>query len=175
MLAKMGAILGLKAHEPRTEALHILRELITARRALMKDKVAAKTRLQTTRQTLLKNQINARLKQIKIQIQQVDAAITEKVAQDEALSNKLDILTLKCRNWGRSKESRLQVSPASHRCRGSRVNGKARNASRADEHFYGGPSTCPLWSQRGTIPVSRQNTISSFAQENLGKSPLQRS
>jgi hypothetical protein len=27
----------------------------------------------------------------------------------------------------------------------------------------------------GTIPVSRQNTISSFAQENLGKSPLQRS
>lgn len=93
MLAKMGAILGLKAHEPKTEALHILRELITARRALMKDKVAAKTRLQTTRQTLLKNQINARLKQIKIQIQQVDAAITEKVAQDEALSNKLDILT----------------------------------------------------------------------------------
>src|ERR1700730_3930522 len=38
-----------------------------------------------------------------------------------------------------------------------------------------GPSTCPLWSQRDTIPVSRQNTISSFAQENLGKSPLQRS
>ena len=92
-VAKMGTILGLKAHEPKTEALHILRELITARRALMKDKVAAKTRLQTTRQTLLKNQINARLKQIKIQIQQVDAAITEKVAQDEALSNKLDILT----------------------------------------------------------------------------------
>src|SRR4029077_17811888 len=84
MLAKMGAILGPTAHEPKTEALHILRELITARRALMKDKVAAKTRLQTTRQTLLKNQINARL---------TDAAITEKVAQDEALSNKLDILT----------------------------------------------------------------------------------
>jgi transposase len=41
---------------------------------------------------LLKNQITARLKQIKIQIQQVDAAITENVAQDEALSN-IDILT----------------------------------------------------------------------------------
>ena len=92
MLAKMGAILGLKAHEPKTEALHILRELITARRALMKDKVAAKTRLQTTRQTLLKNQINARLNQIKIQIRQIDAAIAEKVAQDETLSNKLAIL-----------------------------------------------------------------------------------
>jgi transposase len=88
----MGAILGLKADEPKTEALHILRELITARRALMKDNVAAKARLQITRQTLLKNQINARLNQIKIQIRQVDAAIAEKVAQDEALSNKLAIL-----------------------------------------------------------------------------------
>ena len=65
---------------------------MTARRALMKDKVAAKARLQTTRQTLLRNQINARLKQIEIQIRQVDAAIAEKVALDEALSNKLDIL-----------------------------------------------------------------------------------
>jgi transposase len=54
MLAKMGAVLELKGHKPRSEALLILRELITARRALMKDKVAAKTRLQTTTQTLLK-------------------------------------------------------------------------------------------------------------------------
>lgn len=92
MLAKMGAILGLKADQPKSEFLHILRELITARRALMKDKVAAKTRLQTTRHTLLKNQIKARLKQIEIQIRQVDAAIAEKVALDEALSKKLAIL-----------------------------------------------------------------------------------
>ena len=92
MLAKMGSVLGLKAHKPKSEALHILRELITARRALMKDKVAAKTRLQTTRQTLLKNQINARLKQIAMHIQQVDAAIAEKFALDEALSHKLAIL-----------------------------------------------------------------------------------
>ena len=55
-------------------------------------KGVAKTRLQTTRQTLLKNQINARPNQIKIQIRQVDAAVAEKVAQDEALSNKLAIL-----------------------------------------------------------------------------------
>lgn len=92
MLAKMGAVLELKGHKPKSETLHILRELITARRALMKDKVAAKTRLQTTTQTLLKNQIKARLKQIEIQIRQVDAAITEKIAQDEALSHKLAIL-----------------------------------------------------------------------------------
>jgi transposase len=92
MLAKMGAVLGLKANQPKSEVLHILRELMTARRALMKDKVAAKARLQTTRQTLLRNQINARLKQIEIQIRQVDVAIAEKVALDKALSNKLAIL-----------------------------------------------------------------------------------
>jgi transposase len=92
MLAKMGAVLSLKADQPKSEVLHILRELMTARRALMKDKVAAKARLQTTRQTLLRNQINARLKQIEIQIRQVDVAIAKKVALDKALSNKLAIL-----------------------------------------------------------------------------------
>ena len=76
----MGAVLELKGHKPRSEALLILSELITARRALMKGKVAAKTRLQTTTQTLLKNQINARLKQIDIQIRQVDVTtIAQKV------------------------------------------------------------------------------------------------
>jgi len=45
MLAKMGAILGLKADQPKSEVLYLLRELLTARRALMKDKVAAKARL----------------------------------------------------------------------------------------------------------------------------------
>ena len=54
--------------------------------------VAAKARLQTTTQTLLKNQIKARVKQIEIQIRQVDAAIAKKVELDEALSNKLAIL-----------------------------------------------------------------------------------
>ena len=79
MLAKMGAVLGLKADQPKSEDFHILRELMTARRALMKDKVAAKTRLQTTMQMLLKNQINARLKQIEMQIRQVDAAMPKKL------------------------------------------------------------------------------------------------
>ena len=35
MLAKMGAVLGLKANQPKSEVLHILRELMTARRDRM--------------------------------------------------------------------------------------------------------------------------------------------
>ena len=92
MLAKMGAILSLKADQPKSEILYVLRELLTAHRALMKDKVAAKSRLQITRLPLLKTQFKARLRQIEIQSQQLDAAISEKVEQDEALSNKLAIL-----------------------------------------------------------------------------------
>jgi len=92
MLAKMGAVLELGRYEPKSESLYELRELMTARRALIKDKVAAKTRLQTTRQPLLKHQINARLRQIEAQIKQIDATVAEKVAQDEALSHKLAIL-----------------------------------------------------------------------------------
>jgi hypothetical protein len=39
----------------------------------MKDKVAAKTRLQTTTQDLLRRQISVRLRQIEVQIAQIDA------------------------------------------------------------------------------------------------------
>jgi len=92
MLAKMGAVLGLEQHEPASEDLNELRELLTARRALMKDKVAAKTRLQTTRQTLLQHQIGARLRQIEVQIKEIDEAVAERVMKDELLSKRLAIL-----------------------------------------------------------------------------------
>jgi transposase len=92
MLAKMGAVLHLEAREPRSETLQCLRELIAARRALIKDRAAAKTRLQTTTQPLLKRQLLSRLKQIQTQVQQIEAAIAGRIAEDEALAGKLDIL-----------------------------------------------------------------------------------
>ena len=42
MLAKMGSILDLPTQEPKSENINILRELLTARRALTKDNAAAK-------------------------------------------------------------------------------------------------------------------------------------
>jgi transposase len=92
MLARMGAVLELEKDEPKSENLHDLRELMTARRALMKDKVASKTRLQNTTHSLLKSQINDRLKQIDVQIQQLDKAIGVMIADDQMLSRKLAIL-----------------------------------------------------------------------------------
>jgi transposase len=92
MLARMGAVLELEAQKPRSENLHELKELMTARRALIKDQTAARTRLATTTLSLIKRQINARLLQITEQVQQIDAAMTSKLAHDEAMSQQLAIL-----------------------------------------------------------------------------------
>ena len=92
LLAKMGAVLELEAQQPKSENLHELKELIGARRALIKDQTAARARLATTTQSLIKRQINARLLQITEQVQQIDAAMTDKVACDEAMSRQLAIL-----------------------------------------------------------------------------------
>ena len=92
MLARMGAMLGLQRQEPASDTIVDLREFLAARRALMNDKVAAKTRLQTTTQDLLKRQINVRLKQIEVQISQIDETMSKMVMQDETLSQKLAIL-----------------------------------------------------------------------------------
>ena len=48
--------------------------------------------MKTTTQPLLKRQLNGRLKQIQTQVQQIDAVIAGTIAQDEVLSDKLDIL-----------------------------------------------------------------------------------
>lgn len=92
MLAKMGAVLDLPAQEPKSENINILRELLTARRALTKDNAAAKTRSQTTIHTVLKSQIQARKKQIDSQIKQIDKIISEMISLDETLSRKFAIL-----------------------------------------------------------------------------------
>ena len=92
MLAKMGAVLVLEAQKPKSENLHELKELMTARRALIKDQTAARARLATATQSLIKRQINARLLQITEQVQQIDAAMTNKLAHDEAMSQQLAIL-----------------------------------------------------------------------------------
>ena len=92
MLAKMGAVLDLEAQKPKSENLHELKDLIGARRALIKDQTAARTRLATATQPLIKRQLIARLTQIAAQVQQIDAAMADKVAQDEAMSQKLVIL-----------------------------------------------------------------------------------
>lgn len=71
MLARMGALLALKADFPKSEALHDLKQLATARQALIKDRTAAKAWLATTTHKRLARQINRCLKQIEHDLGQV--------------------------------------------------------------------------------------------------------
>lgn len=57
MLAKRESLLEMKPGQPKSEILHDLKEMLTARRALIKDRTAAEVRLATTKQLLLKQQI----------------------------------------------------------------------------------------------------------------------
>lgn len=93
MLAKMGALLELKADQPKDETLHDLKQLATARLALIKDRTAAKARLAATTYKLLAVQIKRRLTQIERDLSQVTEAINAIVAADEDLAARAEILT----------------------------------------------------------------------------------
>jgi len=56
MLARMGSLLDLKVDKPKSETLHNLKGMETARQALIKDRTAARARLATAAHPLLKKQ-----------------------------------------------------------------------------------------------------------------------
>ncbi len=93
VLARMGSLLDLEAEKPRAQSANDLKDLATARQALIKDRTAAKARAQTASVPLLKAQFSKRLKQIERDLAQVDAAILSVIAQDERLSESAEILT----------------------------------------------------------------------------------
>ncbi len=92
MLARMGAVLELEGQDAPSQNQFELRELMATRRALIKDRTAARTRLCAATLPLVKRQLTARIKQIGTQLAQIDAAMASKVTQDEAMSRKLAIL-----------------------------------------------------------------------------------
>jgi transposase len=92
ILARMGAILDLEGRPAKTETLHDLRELGVARQALVKDRIAATNREQIAVNPVIKRQLRARLKQIAIQLKEIDAAIATLVDTDPGLSRRRDVL-----------------------------------------------------------------------------------
>lgn len=92
MLARMGGALQLKPTQTHTEALADLRELLVFRRGLIKDRTAAKTRLKTTRQAMLRRLLTQRLGQIERHLARVDAAMQTVVCSDPSLAERLEIL-----------------------------------------------------------------------------------
>lgn len=92
VLARMGAVLQLKSQSPKSESMSILKDLTNARRGLIKDRVAVKTRMQTTMQTLIKRQLNERLAQVERHLKQLDGTIKEAISANAQLVERLNIL-----------------------------------------------------------------------------------
>jgi len=92
MLARMGSLLELQADKPKSEMLHNLKAMATARQALIKDRTAARARLATATYPLLRKQATLRLRQVERDIAQIDAAIETTISADKALSEKAEIL-----------------------------------------------------------------------------------
>ena len=92
MLAKMGSLLELKADQPKSKTLHDLKQLATARQALIKDRTAAKARLSATTLSLLSRQIKRRLKHVERDLSEVAEMIDGIVEADNELRARADIL-----------------------------------------------------------------------------------
>ena len=92
ILARMGAVLDLEGRPAKTETLHDLRELGVARQALVKDRIAATNREQIAVNPVIKRQLRARLKQIGIQLKEIDAAIATLVDTDPGLARRREVL-----------------------------------------------------------------------------------
>ena len=92
MLTRMGAVLSLEARPVPSAIINDLRDLRTARNALIKDQVAAQTRAKAITLPLLKRHNAARLKQIEAQREAVDAEINALIQGDPDLAQRFAIL-----------------------------------------------------------------------------------
>lgn len=92
MLARLGNALQPPQTPPPDERLCDLKDLHLARRALVKDRTAARNRQKIVRLPLIKRQLAQRLNQIETQIEAIDAAIDQQIRHDPVLQRRADIL-----------------------------------------------------------------------------------
>ena len=92
MLARFGALDELQARPIVSQTISDMKELLVARRALVKDRVAATNRNHTHRAPLLKRLTEQRLRQVERQVAAIDAAQRALCLADPDLKARLDIL-----------------------------------------------------------------------------------
>jgi transposase len=92
LLARFAALLEPPVRPVVSATLDTMKELHIARRALVKDRIAALNRESTRRSALLKRQARERLRQIDRQIAAIDVALRVELSTDPALEARFDIL-----------------------------------------------------------------------------------
>lgn len=93
VLARMGPALELPARPVAGDDRAALRELLRARRSLIRDRTAVKNRAKGLTLSLLKRQNAALLRRIEADLAAVDEAIRAGIAKDPALVRRFQILT----------------------------------------------------------------------------------
>ena len=93
MLAKFGQLMQPKQTINKTQTIDELEQLMAARRALLKDRTAAKNRQYILRSILLKRQMKQKLKQINTHIQAIDEHCETLMRADIQLKIRREILT----------------------------------------------------------------------------------
>lgn len=92
MLARMGALLELKARPVRSPILNDLKDLHMAREALVKNRTAAKNRAKTLTLAILKRHNAGQLRQIECQMAAIEKEIMALIKADPDLARRFDIL-----------------------------------------------------------------------------------
>jgi transposase len=92
LLARFGAMFELRLLTDSGAILLTMKDLLVARRALVKDRTAARNRDHQRSLPLLKAQAAERLRQIERQIDAIDQALREQLESDAALRARFDIL-----------------------------------------------------------------------------------
>ena len=92
MLARFGELLKPRQGESKSQTLETICELVSSRRALVRDRTAIKNRLHNLQTPLLKRQAKQRLHQIENQMEAIDTECRALSEADEALARRLDIL-----------------------------------------------------------------------------------
>ena len=93
VLAQMGAAVDLRPTEASSSAQRALEELQVARDALVKDRTAALNRQKQVQHRLLKQQHKHRLAQLDRHLAAIDTEIGKRLAEDEGLARRTEILT----------------------------------------------------------------------------------
>ena len=92
MLAQLGAMIEPPIRPAPPQILCDLKQLHVARKALIKDRTAAKNRQKNLCLSILKRQTNQRLKQIENQLSEIETAMLELIEGDAELARRFDIL-----------------------------------------------------------------------------------
>ena len=92
MLARFGALDALQTRPVVSQTISDMKELLVARRGLVKDRVAAANRNHVLRSPLLRRLADQRLRQVERQIAAIDAALRALCRADAELKARLDIL-----------------------------------------------------------------------------------